>query len=151
MLIASAHASSTLPETIRPEPVVETVSETVVTALSLEETIKAGDTSTTTIKAFIEEQAVVYGVKPELATAIARAESSFVHNAKNPKSSASGVWQFITSTAQSYCVEKYKVMSSLEEKDNPVLQTKCALNILKEPNGSAHWDASKDYWKEVVD
>ena len=107
---------------------------------TLEEQIKAGDKSTTTIKAFIEEQAKIYEVKPELATAIVKAESSFIHNAKNPKSSASGIWQFIDSTFLGYCSEDLTV------KNDPVVQTHCALKILQEPGGFHHWDESKRSW-----
>lgn len=116
---------------------------------SLEEQIKAGDTSTTTIKAFIEEEAIRMGVDPKLATEIARAESGFQANAKNPKSSASGIFQYIDSTAKKYCVEKFGFMASLEEKNDPVKQTKCAVKMLSDGE-EEHWEESRFLWGRFV-
>lgn len=110
---------------------------------TLEAMIRGGDVSTSTLALFIEEQAVLEGVNPELALAIARAESNFVWNAKNPVSSASGLWQFINKTFEDYCITKLQIASILAEKNDPILQTKCALAILVEPRGEEHWNASR--------
>lgn len=47
---------------------------------------------------FIEAQAIVYEVPVQTALRIADCESSFDPKAKNPKSSASGLYQFTTRT-----------------------------------------------------
>jgi hypothetical protein len=113
--------------------------------LTLEAKIRGGDTSTSTLRLFIEEQAVLYEVSPVLAVAIVQAESNFVWNARNPKSSASGSWQFINRTFQDYCITKYGFATSTSQKNDPIVQTHCALTILKEPQGEKHWSSSGNW------
>lgn len=55
------------------------------------------------IKAEIIRQAQVYGVDERKALAIADCESDFNSLAKNKKSSAKGVYQFINKTWSNYC------------------------------------------------
>ena len=87
----------------------------------------------------------------DLAVNIAQAESQLVTLAKNPRSTASGLWQFLDSTAKIYCIDKYKIMFSLEEKDEPKKQTRCALSMLKEPGGWKHWSSSYQSWYNELD
>jgi len=86
------------------------------------------------------------GVSVSLALEIARHESNFVANAKNPKGSASGVYQFLDSTFSHYCIKKYGRAQSLEEKNDPKVQISCAIAMLREPGGHRHWDESKRGW-----
>lgn len=90
-------------------------------------------------------------VPVSLALAIARAESGFVSNAKNPDSSASGVFQFINGTWTTWCVKKYGISVGLEEKLKPMLQVNCAIEMLKEPKGYMHWWASSASWKHLLE
>jgi len=50
------------------------------------------------VRAEITRQAELYGVNLNTALRIARCESSFIYNAKSPKSTAKGVYQFIDGT-----------------------------------------------------
>ena len=71
-----------------------------------------------------------YGVNYNLAIDLALAESRFNPRAKNPKSTAKGIYQFINQTWKDYC--EGNVFNS---KDN----IKCAMEILSEPGGIQHW------------
>ena len=86
------------------------------------------------------------GINGDLAVKIAKAESGFNPNVKNPNSSASGLYQYLDSTFESYCIKKYEFANSLEEKNDPYIQIDCALAMIKD-GGLHHWDASKIYWK----
>lgn len=81
---------------------------------------------------------------------IIQAESQGWPDAENPVSTASGLFQFLDSTAQTYCVNKYQVMVSLEEKNDPFKQIDCAVLILKEPRGYTHWLASMSSWRHLL-
>lgn len=85
------------------------------------------------------------GYNPAKAVAIAKAESRFMPNAKNPKSTASGVFQFLDGTFKYFCIEKYELAESMAQKNDPDIQIECALRILKD-GGEKHWDASKSVW-----
>jgi hypothetical protein len=54
------------------------------------------------IKERIRRQALAYNLDPQTMTRIAQIESSLNPNAKNPNSSASGLYQFINSTGRQY-------------------------------------------------
>lgn len=81
---------------------------------------------------------------------IMKAESDFKPNAHNPIGTASGVLQFLDSTFRHQCIEKYHVASSLSQKDNPFLQINCAIEMLKEPYGYKHWQASIANWGHLL-
>ena len=98
------------------------------------------------IKDYIVYVASREDVNVGLAVAIAGAESNFIWNAKNPKSSASGVFQFINGTFLGYCRDKYGLAKSLEDKNNPFIQTNCAIYMLKEEGGHKHWLESSKGW-----
>lgn len=83
-----------------------------------------------------------YHIEEELVLNIAKAESQLSTKIKNPSSSASGLFQFLDGTFVDYCIEKYKLAESLENKNDPLVQTKCAMEIIKEPSGLIHWSAS---------
>lgn len=96
------------------------------------------------------------GVSVSLAVKIANAESGVWDDnlkrklpnpdAHNPIGTASGVYQFLDSSFINLCIKKYKLASSLEEKNIPTTQIRCAITVLKEKNGYRHWLASMDTW-----
>lgn len=86
------------------------------------------------------------GISVSLVNAIVKAESGFNKDATNSKSTASGLWQYLNGTFKSYCIEKYGMAEDLSQKNNPFIQTNCAIEMLKEPMGYAHWQPSQKYW-----
>lgn len=80
------------------------------------------------------------------ALAIANAESGLNPNAKNASSTASGLYQFINSTFLRYCIQRYNFTDSLDDKNDPDIQIKCAITLLSE-GGENHWNASRKYWQ----
>ena len=103
------------------------------------------------IKDYITARAMDYGVRPDIAVAIVRAESGFNPEAHNASSSASGLAQYVDGTAQYYCIDKYKLATSLTFKNDPYLQIECMVRMLSEDGGIRHWDASKSIWSKDLD
>lgn len=88
------------------------------------------DVSTTTVREYIEQRADETGVDRECSVGLADFESDFHWNAKNPKSTAKGVYQFIDSSWKSMCigdVENYK--------DN----VDCYFSVIQTKGGIFHW------------
>lgn len=56
------------------------------------------------VASIITNAAKAHGLDPDMMMTIAQLESSFDPNAKNPNSTASGLWQFIRGTAKQYGV-----------------------------------------------
>lgn len=92
----------------------------------------AGD-GNAAIREYIVHKAKESGVNPSLALFIAQNESNFIPSAKNPKSSAQGIFQILIGTWKYYGCEGER----LNYQDN----TDCALHILKTPNGLDNWKA----------
>lgn len=84
-----------------------------------------------------------YGVEPSLAIAIARCESGFVATAKNPSSSASGMFQFINSTWAS--TMNRMGLPTDTPKTDPVLGTMAGVWLLS-VDGVVHWEESRSCW-----
>lgn len=101
------------------------------------------------LKDYITYRAIDYGVNPTLALSIIEAESNFNPNAKNKSSTASGLAQFIDGTAQGFCINEYKLATSLAEKNNPYLQIECLVRMLSN-DGLKHWNASKVIWEKQL-
>lgn len=59
--------------------------------------------STEDVKAEIIKQSVLYKIDPKVSLRIAKCESNFNEFAKNKRSSAKGVYQFINKTWKGYC------------------------------------------------
>ncbi|HEC65360.1 hypothetical protein LCGC14_1296020 [marine sediment metagenome] len=72
---------------------------------------------------------------------IIRRESNGNLLAKNPKSTASGLTQLISSTVELCEVNLNKEIDPFNSSDN----LECALWLLEQPNGIKHWDASGPY------
>lgn len=102
-----------------------------------------------TIPEKIAERAIELKVNPTLAVEIARAESRFRPDAKNPKSTATGIYQFLDGTFKTYCIKKYELTDTMEEKNDPDIQIECALQMIKD-GGVEHWDASKTVWNKNI-
>jgi len=94
---------------------------------------------------------IKWGISPQLAQSIAWAESRFILNARNPVGTASGVYQFLDSTFKSYCINLYELASSMDQKNDVIIQVECALRIMKEDSkGTGHWYPSEHNWSKYV-
>lgn len=101
---------------------------------------------------YITSRAMAYDYPVIKALAIASAESNFNIDAKNPDSTASGLFQFLDGSFQYYCVDKYHLADSLKEKSDSHVVVECAMLVLEEPNGDSNWAASRPVWsKELSD
>lgn len=85
---------------------------------------------TNPIRAYIAQTAIRHGVDPHLMIDLADIESDFDPKAKNPHSSATGLFQWITSSWKSMCKG-----DRLDYKDN----ADCTAETLQNPNGLRHW------------
>lgn len=88
------------------------------------------------------------GLNVNMVTAIARSESGFKADVHNPNSTASGVFQFLDGTFRTYCINKYHRAESMSQKNDPVIQVNCAVDMLLEKGGYKHWYASFAGWGE---
>ena len=98
---------------------------------------------------YIYHRATEYNVSPTLAIEIVRAESGFDIDAKNKGSSASGLAQFINGTYKGFCIDKYGLVESLKEKNNPYAQIECLVMMLAEGKES-HWSESFSVWGKKI-
>ncbi len=73
------------------------------------------------------------------------AESGWKPDIKNKVSTASGLFQFLDGTFKSYCIEKYGLAESMDQKNDPYIQIDCAVRMIR-AGGVGHWDASKHSW-----
>ena len=98
---------------------------------SYEVVIEVPTSTAPTIQELITTKAVEYGVNPQLALDLARIESNFETYAKNPKSTAKGLYQFIDGTWNTYCTGHVF---------DPEANTTCAMQLLSN-GGIGHWKA----------
>ena len=94
------------------------------------------------IERIIISKAIAESISPELLLRIAKCESSLNPNAKNPNSTASGLFQFLTSTFIHYA-QAYELPL---EKNNPEIQAELAAKMIKD-GGIIHWYASRNCWE----
>lgn len=87
-----------------------------------------------TVEGKIIKYAKEFGADANLAVAVAYAESCFEPTAKNPSSSASGVFQFVKKTWEENCEGDV-----FNEDDN----IKCGVKLLAQKDGIKHWEASR--------
>lgn len=83
------------------------------------------------VEQIITEEATAHNIDVPFALYLARNESNFNPLAKNPNSSATGVYQFITRTWMSLCEGNRE-----DARDN----TRCAMKIISK-GGISHWCA----------
>lgn len=96
-----------------------------------------------TIEERIRMKAREYGIDENLAVNIARCESDLDPGAKNPYSSAGGLFQDLTST----WLSTLKRMGLPENLDRYDAQTSIMVNMwLLSTDGSGHWNESKYCW-----
>jgi len=91
------------------------------------------------IQSIIVAAANKYGVDPGLAIFIAANESGFSATAKSKTSSASGIFQWIKKSWLDICITQYQIAETPEQVFDPVLNIRCAVRTLAEPNGLRHW------------
>lgn len=102
------------------------------------------DAPETTPKMMVMQYALSYGVNPELALAIASCESQLKPYAKNAKSSAKGLYQFLNSSWEGFSREKWGMVPNVL---NPRYNAELGAYVLS-TYGTSPWDSSKDCWKE---
>ena len=56
----------------------------------------------------------------------------------------------LNSTFKDFCIKKYGLASTTDEKNNYTTQTICAVKMIKDGYVSA-WNASKDSWKPLTE
>lgn len=108
------------------------------------------DPKTKTVQEIVWEESKANLVDPRLPYAIMMAESGGRATATNPSSSATGLFQFVNGTWESFCVKKYGLGGTWEDKINPVTNTRCAIYILRDGGFDAaygHWKSSYQWWK----
>lgn len=94
------------------------------------------------VKELIFYFAEMHGYDVSIALNIACSESRFLAHAKNPTSSAGGVFQFIDGTWASYSLIFW---GEVREKYNPVHNVELAILALSK-YGTRDWNASKHVW-----
>lgn len=77
---------------------------------------------------------------------IVKAESGWHPDSKNKLSTASGLAQYLTSTFQSQCINKYHFTDSMVHKNDPYVQLNC-LHAMIRDGGQSHWNASRTNWE----
>ena len=82
---------------------------------------------------------VAFNNLPEELQAIGICESRLIENAKNPKSSASGIFQFIDGTAEWVGGILYGDKWDMKYKNNPYVQIHMA-KWLYDNSGPSHWE-----------
>lgn len=103
-------------------------------------------TSTTTIEDYIASAAIENNYSPKRSVAIARCEGGIDGKVRyNASSTASGAYQFLNSTFQTYCVDKYHLATSSDMKNDIRTQITCANQMLGE-GGESHWQTSRWCW-----
>lgn len=105
--------------------------------------------SKASIEDYITSRAIAYNYRPDITVAIAEAESDLNINAKNASSTASGLFQFINGTFRYYCIEKFEFAKDMSQKNDPFIQTECAVRMLSE-GGESHWKESEHVWGQVA-
>jgi SLT domain-containing protein len=102
------------------------------------------------VKEYVVYVAQNEGVHVGMALGIVKGESGFNKDAKNPVGTASGLFQFLDSTFRNYCINKYHMALDMKDKNNPFIQTNCAIEMLKEPSGYMHWWESRASWRHYL-
>ena len=96
------------------------------------------------INSLIYTTAVKYHIKPELLRKIAKCESNFNPVAQNPRSTASGIFQFINST---FINQANAYGLPVGNKNDPNVQIELAAEMIADGK-IGHWKASRDCWSK---
>lgn len=100
--------------------------------------------SPSSIEDYIIARATKYGYPVAKAVAIAKCESGLIPTAKNPSSTAQGVYQFINSTW--YGVMDNMGLPTTTSKTNPYYNIEAGIYLLNK-DGDRHWSESKPCWQ----
>ena len=92
--------------------------------------------------AIVRSKAIKYNIDQDLFLRIAKCESGFKADAQNKTSTASGVFQFLTSTFTQQA-EAHGLRWT--DKNDAETQAELAAHMIAE-GGLRHWNASKDCW-----
>lgn len=88
--------------------------------------------------------AVFYGVDIDLAKRIAFCESRFNPLARNPSSTASGLFQWLDGSFY-YYAKKYNLPTA--NKDDPNIQIRLSMMVIRD-GGLSNWYASRACWEK---
>ena len=93
--------------------------------------------------AIVRSKAIKYNIDQDLFLRIAKCESGFKADAQNKTSTASGVFQFLTST-----FTKQAEAHGLQwtDKNDAETQAELAAHMIAE-GGLRHWNASRECWQ----
>ena len=100
-------------------------------------------TGASAIENIIISKARNYQIDPDLFLRIAKCESGLWVDAQNPRSSASGIFQFLNSTFFTYA-KAYELPTN--DKNDPEVQAELAARMIAN-GGLGHWAASKFCWQ----
>jgi hypothetical protein len=95
------------------------------------------------IEMYVYQQAEINGIDPDLFVAICKSESGFDKLAKNPNSSAQGLFQIIKGTQAGIEKRTGKKYDVLKIEDN----VEMAIWLFKH-HGTSPWNASKSGWSK---
>lgn len=98
-------------------------------------------------KEFIKITANKYGFPEHLALKVAKCESGFDPNAKNPKSTAEGIYQFIDSTWAKTLRDMG--LPKTTSKYDPKANIEAGIWLMKH-EGTQHWQESKNCWSKKL-
>jgi soluble lytic murein transglycosylase-like protein len=93
--------------------------------------------------AIVRSKAIKYHIDQDLFLRIAKCESGFKADAQNKTSTASGIFQFLTSTFTQQA-EAHGLLWT--DKNDAETQAELAAHMIAE-GGLRHWNASKDCWQ----
>jgi soluble lytic murein transglycosylase-like protein len=94
------------------------------------------------VKQLIKQYAVKYAVSPSLALSIASCESQFNPRARNPNSTAKGVYQFTQGSWRGYSIQKW---GKVRDVFNPSYNAELAMYVIS-LHGTSPWLASRGCW-----
>ena len=100
-------------------------------------------TESSDIKSIIISKACYNYIDSDLLLKIAECESGLKPDAQNPRSTASGIFQFLTSTFI-YYAQAYGL--STDNKNDPEIQAELAARMIRD-KGLSHWNESRDCWE----
>ena len=101
-----------------------------------------------TLEEKILREAEIVDIDPQLALAVALCESRLDPGAKNPNSTASGIFQFIRSTWKS-TLERMKLPVNLDVFDADV-NIRVGVWLMKQDGAMTHWYPSASCWNKII-